>query len=218
MTYEIVIDGSKPLVFKDEETLLSWCNKEYSAWQWATTVRDSNLINFIQPSTQLSSGLNVVISSPNKSHSTNDITNFLSALNARIAGGSYIYSQSPLGEFILSEKEDNQSFAAKIMYLAAAAENTNIPNTQGYYFALNALANFKRGISKRGANASLKAISKAHAELEALIKQERNQSEDRLGELDALIYLRDKKLKHPPKLWRQRSENTKAAPVKSNTN
>ncbi|MBL1435267.1 MAG: hypothetical protein COB08_003585 [Rhodobacteraceae bacterium] len=80
-----------------------------------------------------------------------------------------------MGEFILSEKEEDERFATKIMYLAARAESTEIPNTQGYYLAFNALSNFKRGISKRGANASLKAISKAHAELEASIKEERNQ-------------------------------------------
>jgi len=119
----------------------------------------------------------------------NSIRNFQNHLD----NGRYISSKSALAEFIFAERETNKNFAVLLAEVAIMPGNQQLQNNKQTLFAVSALSNFERNISKRAATASGKTIERIRGELEVLVKNEELESSKRLDELDGLIALREQK-------------------------
>ncbi len=190
MGYELAVGNAKPIKFRSAEQFLEWCKNEMEFWNWIQDVDPQQMGNFNVRIRNTMQSIMSVISHPDNQGYQNGLAGELEALQHAISESQYIYSKSILAEFITQEMRIDKSFAAKIVHVATRTDHENLPAQKGYHSAANALFDFERGITKRGAASSVKAIEQARAELEALLHRETEESQARLNELAELVAAR----------------------------
>lgn len=193
MNYEITFGDAKPLKFAKAETLLQWIEEEMTNWSWLQTGHNAVWKEFNQVLSNIKAHGDSLLANPEDQGRVNNLHAAVNNLQSIIDRSGYIYSKSSLATFIFSEKEGSEIFAGMIALIATRPPNQNIGNTSEIILAMCALSDFQRGISKRGATASVKTSERVRADLDALIKSEVVASDERIAKLDNLIKLREQK-------------------------
>lgn len=193
MEYEIAIGEGKPLKFDSLESLHSWMLNELNSWSWLVSAYGEGGVGktyWMELQRTWKNSINSIGNMQSDTPANHDKATFNGQINIiqkQLESGRLIYSKSGLGEYIFAERETSERFAATLAYVASRPENEDMGSQKNVMLAIAALSEFNRGTSKRGASASVRAVEKVRAELEALAKNQSVKTNSRLSKLDNLI-------------------------------
>lgn len=193
------ISADKIIELASPLDIRNWCEKEIAAWRrisGSAFMQYGEIFNTIEaPIQRLNQAVNTYESSPVIQSYSDDLRNSIQYLSAQFRAGQQIYSESPLGQYILEIAESEKAIAAATYFIAIKPENENFNPTKSLGIALGYLANYYSGVSKRSATSAIKSIEKSAGNYSQLIATAQNESDSVINQLSRKLEKADKKIK-----------------------
>ena len=197
MELKIELEGGLAIEFTDLDELENWVGQERKDWEWLAGVAGSgkNIWNNVNGYlSQITSGINNLRTNPEDPRQQNNLNAQLQSIQSHINSGAYILSNSDIGSFIRAEGDNDAAFGAELLSVAALNNNAGVGNGKLTALAVCALSDFNRGVSKRGAQSTRKALAKLFAEYEDKTSELNVNSDKLVHTLDDTIEKREKKV------------------------
>lgn len=166
-------------------------------WEWSAGVAGSGQAgwsNINSLLSQITNGINNLRTNPKDPRQQNILNAALQNIQSHINSGAYILSNSDLGSFIRAEGDNDAAFGAELLSIAVLKKNVGVGKGKFTALAVCALSDFNRGVSKKGAQSTRKALAKLFADYETKISELSVNSNRLVKTLDAAIEKREAKV------------------------
>lgn len=193
------ISADKNIELGSPLDLRNWCEKETTAWRsisGSAFAQYGEIFNNIEaPIQRLFQSVNLYESNPSTQSYVDDLRNSIQNQSAQFRAGQQIYSDSPLGQYILEIADSEKAIAAATYFVAIKPEHENFNPTKSLGIALGYLANYYSGVSKRSATSSIKSIEKSSGTYSQLIAAAQIESDSVIKELSRKLEKTERKIK-----------------------
>ncbi|MCF6328173.1 MAG: DUF6161 domain-containing protein [Devosiaceae bacterium] len=189
MAYKITYDEIETLEFVDLTEIQKWIDAESEHWSILKDLSSgpSEMIRVaidefpVQFDQTLLGLLSIRSAMPDGEDQREN--NIISVLQEKINSQEYVLSQSKLGQFATEECKHDRMFARKILWLAANQDLQKMPDDMEMHYALIALSDFRRGMSKDTLTANVREAEHLKAQYKGFIEKEAKLSKNRTRKL-----------------------------------